>query len=91
MTSLQAHPIHVKVLDNHSDDFHDTSGFSFREKLLLQNLVEEFASFHKFCDQIDVFAVLESVSQRNYIWLLTVPHEYLYLLSAVSFVFVNNL
>lgn len=81
----------MKVLDNRGDDFHDTSSLSFGEKLLLENLVEEFASFHKFCDQIDVLTVLKSVSQRDDIWLLPVSHEDLYLFPAVSFVFVNNL
>ena len=51
---LKTHPVKVQGFDDGGDHLHDTSGFFFGKKLLLEDLVEELAAFHQFGHQIDM-------------------------------------
>ena len=81
----------MKVFDDACDHFHDTSGLFFGEKLLLEYLVEELATFHQFGYQVDMLRIFEGIAQRYDIWVLTVTKKDFDLLAAISLTLFNYL
>ena len=83
--------VRMKVFDHRCNYIHDTSGLAFWEKLLLENLVQEFSTAHEFRDQVDVLAVLKSIPQGDNVWVLSMPKQNFNFFFTISFALVYDL
>ena len=72
---------------------HRFGGFSrlcLSEDLFLQNLIEQFTSFHQLHDQAPVPLILEDVDELNHIWVVHLLQD-IDLLLQPNFVFFRHL
>ena len=81
----------MKVFDGGRDSLHAGLGLPFGEKLLPQDLVEEFSAAHQLEDEEDVVLVLERVAEADDVRVRAVPQQDLDLLTAIPLAFINNL
>ena len=63
--SESSYPVWVKVLHSFGDNLQDCAGFSLREKLLSQDLVQELSPFHQFSDHVHLAAIVIYLSHTK--------------------------
>lgn len=58
LSEMKTYPLCVKIFNRFCYCEQNSTSFSFWEKFLPKNFIQQFSSFHKFCYYIHVFSII---------------------------------
>lgn len=58
LSKMKTYPLRMQVFNRFCYCEQNSTSFSFREKFLPKNFIQQFSSFHKFCYYVYVFSII---------------------------------